>query len=248
MGVARHRSSFVHLRHRNVPDRELVRDLRRVARAAGRGRLTGRLYATRGEFHPNTLTRRFGSWNAALRAAGLPVTQLQGVTDAVLFDNLAAVWRKIGRQPTSRELAGDRGLSQFCDSTYRLRFGSWHNALRAFETFMSDRSRGARLPQLMRSRRAESRPRSSRDISWRLRATVLIRDNCLCRMCGAGPAKDPAVTLHVDHIVPWSKGGQTVLANLQTLCAVCNIGKGDQQLVTTGAGGQSAGRRKWRRR
>src|SRR5471032_294796 len=188
MGVALRPVKFVHFKHRNIPDRELVRDLRRVARACGRARLTGRLYAARGKFHPNTLTPRFGSWNAALRAAGLPVTQLQGVTDAALFANLAAVWRKIGRQPTGRELAGDRGLSQFCDSTYRLRFGSWHNALRAFETFMNDGRRGVRLPRHIqsqrtrlrrtKSRRTKFRPRSSRDISWRLRATVLIRDNC----------------------------------------------------------------------
>ncbi|MFZ6816453.1 HNH endonuclease [Undibacterium sp. Rencai35W] len=26
-------------------------------------------------------------------------------------------------------------------------------------------------------------------------------------------------------MVPWSKGGETVLANLQTLCSVCNLGK-----------------------
>jgi 5-methylcytosine-specific restriction endonuclease McrA len=46
-------------------------------------------------------------------------------------------------------------------------------------------------------------------------------------MCGASPAKDPAVTLHVDHIEPWSKGGTTTLDNLQTLCSTCNIGKAD---------------------
>ena len=33
------------------------------------------------------------------------------------------------------------------------------------------------------------------------------------------------VELHVDHIKPWSKGGETVLENLQTLCATCNLGK-----------------------
>ncbi|MCL4507775.1 MAG: HNH endonuclease [Chloroflexi bacterium] len=31
--------------------------------------------------------------------------------------------------------------------------------------------------------------------------------------------------LHVDHILAWSKGGETVLENLQTLCSVCNLGK-----------------------
>ena len=39
------------------------------------------------------------------------------------------------------------------------------------------------------------------------------------------PAKDPGVELHVDHIFPWSKGGETVLENLQTLCSRCNGGK-----------------------
>ena len=65
----------------------------------------------------------------------------------------------------------------------------------------------------------------SRDPSTRLRFEVLYRDKFTCRFCGASPTKDPAVTLHVDHIVPWSKGGETTLDNLQTLCAKCNLGK-----------------------
>lgn len=214
---------FVRFKHRDIPDRELVRDLRRVARETGRRRVTSILYAEHGAFGPGTLARRFGSWNAALGAAGLPVAQLWKVPDTALLENLADVWRKLGRQPTWRELTKRGGFSKFAGATYKRRFGSWHAALRAFEVFASQGNRRDALP-----RRPKTIARSSRDISWRLRATVLIRDNCLCRMCGASPAKDPAVTLHVDHIVPWSKGGQTVLGNLQTLCAPCNIGKGDQ--------------------
>jgi 5-methylcytosine-specific restriction endonuclease McrA len=242
MGVAAHRSSFVHFKHRNVPDRALVRDLRRVARKTGRRRVTAALYAEHGAFRPNTLARRFGSWNAALGAAGLKVTQHWNVPDAALLKNLADVWRKLGRQPTWRELTKRGGFSTFAGATYKRRFGSWHGALRAFEVFANKRGRPAPLP-----RRAKTTARTSREINWRLRATVLIRDNCLCRMCGASPAKDPAVALHVDHIVPWAKGGHTVLANLQTLCATCNIGKGDQPLVRADDGRRSAGRRKWRR-
>jgi 5-methylcytosine-specific restriction endonuclease McrA len=33
------------------------------------------------------------------------------------------------------------------------------------------------------------------------------------------------VQLHVDHIKPWSLGGETVAENLQTLCDQCNAGK-----------------------
>lgn len=53
------------------------------------------------------------------------------------------------------------------------------------------------------------------------------RDNFKCCICGASPAKDPSVVLHVDHIIPWSKGGKTELDNLQTLCSNCNYGKSD---------------------
>lgn len=37
----------------------------------------------------------------------------------------------------------------------------------------------------------------------------------------------PWVELHVDHIMPWAKGGEIVLENLQTLCSKCNLGKSD---------------------
>jgi 5-methylcytosine-specific restriction endonuclease McrA len=64
-----------------------------------------------------------------------------------------------------------------------------------------------------------------RDPSLRLRWRVLQRDRFTCCACGASPALKPCIELHVDHIVPWSKGGKTVLENLQTLCSACNLGK-----------------------
>ena len=66
--------------------------------------------------------------------------------------------------------------------------------------------------------------------SPRLRFEVLARDKFTCRFCGASPRKDPSVTLHLDHIVPWSKGGKTTIENLQVLCSVCNLGKSNLTL------------------
>lgn len=70
--------------------------------------------------------------------------------------------------------------------------------------------------------------KTKRDVSLQLRFAVLKRDNFKCCACGASPAKNPSVELHIDHIIPWSKGGETELSNLQTLCSICNLGKSNK--------------------
>ena len=69
---------------------------------------------------------------------------------------------------------------------------------------------------------------TKRDIPVSLRYKIMKRDNFKCCICGSSPAKDPSVELHVDHIMPWSKGGETVESNLQTLCSKCNLGKSNR--------------------
>jgi 5-methylcytosine-specific restriction endonuclease McrA len=217
----------IRLRARNVAAADLLADLRSVARRQRSHALTMRVYNAAGRYRAGTLVRRFGSWTGALKAARLPVQRRWRIPESVLLANLGQVWRRLGRQPTWRDLTLHDGRSRFAGSTYKARFGSWHKALVAFERYARDK----RPLSASRDRSAKpTRSRGPRDVGWRLRARVLIRDNCLCRMCGASPAKDPAVTLHVDHVVPWSKGGQTVMENLRTLCERCNIGKGAQRL------------------
>ncbi len=67
--------------------------------------------------------------------------------------------------------------------------------------------------------------KTKRDINLRMRFLVMKRDNFKCCMCGRSPATTPGLELHIDHIKPWSKGGETVIDNLQTLCSDCNLGK-----------------------
>jgi 5-methylcytosine-specific restriction endonuclease McrA len=57
-----------------------------------------------------------------------------------------------------------------------------------------------------------------------LRKKVLERDNYTCRYCGKNLRHNPS-GLHSDHIKPVSKGGLSTMANLQTLCASCNLSK-----------------------
>lgn len=69
---------------------------------------------------------------------------------------------------------------------------------------------------------------TKREIPISLRYKIMKRDNFKCCFCGASPAKDPSVELHIDHIIPWSKGGETTEENLQTLCSKCNMGKSNR--------------------
>ena len=57
-----------------------------------------------------------------------------------------------------------------------------------------------------------------------LRYDVMKRDGFRCVLCGA--TIDDGVKLHVDHIIPVSRGGKTEMSNLRTLCERCNLGKG----------------------
>ena len=61
----------------------------------------------------------------------------------------------------------------------------------------------------------------------RLRFRVFERDGFVCQYCGKYP---PEVILHVDHIVPVSKGGENEIENLLTACADCNLGKATFEL------------------
>ena len=215
----------VQLRKRNIPEEELLTDLNRVASELSKKTLTASEYASKGSFGVNTILRRFGQWNSAIQKAGLEAPNRQNVPESELFENLANVWTTLGRQPFGRELDKSLGISKFSLGTYENRFESWNNALLAFEAYIN--SPNASEMPTPQSRATRSQKRTGSKVNWRLRAQVLIRDNCICQMCGASPAKDPDVTLHADHIKPWSKGGETVLENLRTLCFKCNIGKGD---------------------
>jgi ATP adenylyltransferase len=67
-----------------------------------------------------------------------------------------------------------------------------------------------------------SRFAGARDISGPLQHQVLKRAKGRCELCGiSGKVK----ALQVDHIKPRSKGGLTVLENLQALCYTCNAQK-----------------------
>lgn len=79
--------------------------------------------------------------------------------------------------------------------------------------------------QLEYNQTKEARKKFERNkLTKSLRYDVLRRDNFKCVICGR-TSQDGAF-LHVDHILPIARGGETKLDNLQTLCENCNLGKG----------------------
>ena len=70
-----------------------------------------------------------------------------------------------------------------------------------------------------RARNAECSP----DLWLELRAQVFARDGYRCVYCGSEDQP-----LHCDHVIPFSRGGQSTLENLVAACAPCNISKGSK--------------------
>ena len=59
-----------------------------------------------------------------------------------------------------------------------------------------------------------------------LRRMVIDRDGYVCQLCGDDVEPND---VHIDHIKPWSKGGQNVLGNLQVAHSRCNLRKGARE-------------------
>lgn len=206
-------------------DEELLSDMKRVFDENHLQSLTMKSYSSYGKFDCSTIIRRFGTWNDALKKLNLPIKQ-QYWTEKQLFENIEQAWIKKGSQPRRSDM-NDKSLSFISSGAYLRKFGKWSTALQAFVEYMNEEE--TELPRIIQDDTGSDtiQHRTRRDVSLRLRFKVLQRDNFKCCMCGATPAKDPSVELHIDHIVPWSKGGETVIDNLQTLCSKCNLGKSD---------------------
>ncbi len=221
---------------RHMSDDEVIQALQALAAGLGKAELTVEDVQEHLPFSGETLRRRWGTSRAAFEAAGLTATILgRRYTDEECFANLLIVWTYYRRPPKYIEM----GLppSQVGGKAYVKRFKTWNKALAAFvERVNCD---GELEPALEKSEvktsasgpappQAPHSPEESRDIRLGLRFRVLHRDRFKCVLCGDHPARNAECVLHVDHLVPWSRGGKTREDNLRTLCATCNIGRGNR--------------------
>lgn len=216
----------------------LLEDLLRVATEIQNPKLTIEEYDKYGKYGSTTIHKRFGGWNKAKDNAGLEIGRNYNTSIDEYMQNILELWTHYGRQPKYAEVV--KPLSKYNISSYENKFGSWRTALEKFIEYVNSDNINEESTKVeneiielttLDNRYIEDKSkeikikRTSRSINLRLRFTVLKRDNFSCKKCGQAPAKDPNVILHVDHIIPWSKGGETIIENLETLCDRCNLGK-----------------------
>jgi nucleotide-binding universal stress UspA family protein len=90
---------------------------------------------THGEYAARTYVNRFGSWNAALTAAGFTPGEEKSIPEAALLAELQRLRESLGHRPTPDEV---REHGEYGVATYQRRFGSWSNAIvAAFEDITS---------------------------------------------------------------------------------------------------------------
>lgn len=288
--------------NRNSSDEDLIKDLKEVAQSLSKNTLTRSEYGRRGRYSGATLSKRFGSWNEALKKGGLVasystpdysfisdeqlITELKRIsaipnveavtvsafnkhkiipgtaariqsrfgtwanalkkaeldkapsgrrfTDDDLFENMLNVWTYHGRQPTVTEMG--EFPSEVTRNTYSNRFSSWRNTLEQFVIRMNKEENldqrvlktGPSANKLQEVKKQITVSEDRRGIPLGLRYKVLSRDNFKCVRCGRNPATNIGVELHIDHKLPFSLGGKTVLENLETKCKECNLGKSNR--------------------
>ena len=226
---------------REYSDNELIAELRSISEKLQGSFVTVDLFNQHARINAETVRRSFGSWWNAIKKAGLQVSNRgKRYSDDDYFENLLAVWTHFGRQPIGREM--DELPSWIPFGAYKAKWGNWTKALLAFIARVnSDSPAQEQIPETVEpalpsvpkkqsrgTKRQKVETENQRKGSLGLRYSVLKRDRFRCVLCGASPATQVGCVLHVDHIIPFCRGGLTTMDNLRTTCEPCNLGKSDK--------------------
>ena len=209
-------------KHLACPSKEaLIADIKATARKLKKQTITCDEYDEHGKYGKSCARNRFGKWGDVLKVVGLRETgsHTSGISKEQLLEAIYEAWERLGRQPNTRDIRNKEvpyGLT-----TYINQFGSWRNTMIAFVDHVNRRK-----GQMVATPTVNPvQHKTGRTPSAKLRKLIFERDNATCQQCGTNKEKEPGVKLVIDHIIPYSKGGETIYENLQVLCRRCNIEK-----------------------
>lgn len=224
-------------RHRidRLSDQEIIKELKDVAKHYDFVKFTRHEFDKAAKNCKGTaVLARFGTWEVALSKIGVelkkrPKKSRHFISENDLMIEMARIFDTLGHRPSKTEWEALN--PKFSYTTYKTRYKGWVNAWQYFfENFKGIEIKSTETKEPIndiKKNTIEISTEEKRTIPLKLRLKVFQRDNFKCAYCGASPAVDPNIQLHIDHIVPFSKGGKTELSNLQTLCQNCNWGKGN---------------------
>lgn len=221
---------------RAMSDEDILNEIRDTAKRLGVNILKVQDLAEKSNISASVVRSHFGSWREGLRRAGLNVSSTGNrYSDLECFENIMNVWSHYGRQPKYLEMR--KPPSVVGPKAYISKWGSWIQSVDAFMKYVELNNEEKPFKHEAVIIKESILPKSNdiletsidlqRRVPLRYRYQVLVRDRFRCVLCGSSPSIQINCNLHVDHIVPFSKGGRTVLDNLRTLCEKCNLGKGD---------------------
>lgn len=234
-----------------IPRARVIEELERAAKSFDYKDFKQEDFDKISEISSYKVYREFGSWEKALlflkdhlEKKGIPfelTTRRSRYSLEEIFADMEKVWLKLGHRPSRNEWTASCPEINF--STIERRFGGWQNACLKFIEYKSgelinpEENTGGSLEAISKPKRKKlsnvTVVEQTRTIPLNVRLRVLNRDNFRCVFCGKSPATDIGTKLHIDHIVPFSRGGANTLENLQTLCVQCNLGKSSQEDIST---------------
>jgi len=231
---------FKRKRLNEIPEAKILDELEKAAKHFNYFEFGYREFNEIADVSAGVVKKRFGTWGKGLEVLrkrlqekGLnlsprPHAPNRVYSDKELFGEMGRIWQKVGQRPSKTEW--EMSEPKFSYSNFKKRFGGWTNACLKFIEFKMGADILAddfvlREKKDQHGSKIEYIKEKSRDVPLGLRLKVLSRDNFRCIFCGKSPATDFGIKLHIDHVMPFSKGGHSVLDNLQTLCAECNLGK-----------------------
>lgn len=112
-------------KEKGVPGSDLLVELHWLDQNV-EGGLTASHMRRMGKFSVGTYSRRFGSWNDALREAGIKLNNRTDIPKSELLAELQRLNEELGRTPTVEDMWED---GRFGSATYATAFGSWNDAI-----------------------------------------------------------------------------------------------------------------------